>query len=315
MKNTIINIYVHGTRYKIGYKIGAIHQKYIKYKAEKAYDELNSEQRRWVLASWQITKKYCPDFVAELTGISEGAKTSPIKVFTKFCEEIDDFSNGCTDIIAMPNATKNHETLIGHNNDELPDDAKPMIIRSTTPDGVTAVGISYNGFGYGVGFNNLGISITGNHLSQNDIKEGIPRLVLLQEMMRAHTFEDVVKLASHPERASSYNNVIATPQQLVSLEGSARRLTPIIVKSGIFAHANHYLSQKLKDKVENKNKKDMAGSIARINRAAVLLQESKGKHTIDTFKKILSDHGSKIRDICNHTGKPNDSLRYCWIRS
>jgi hypothetical protein len=246
--------------------------------------------------------KYCLGFltISQLlsNGVSEGAKVEPIEVFAAYCEELSDISDGCTDIIAMPDSTKFHETLIGHTNDES--SSQPVLIRTKTPDQISAVGISLNGIGYSVGFNSMGISLTGNQLEQKDVKEGIPRLVIFGEMMRAPSFEDAVKIASHPRRASSYNNIIATPKHLVSLEGSGKNLAPIVIKSGLFAHSNHYISKEMSKKVENKSKEDLIESKSRLKRAAELLSENDGKHTIQTFKTILSDHESEPRHICSH---------------
>ena len=73
-----------------------------------------------------------------------------------------------------------------------------------------------------VGFNSAGLALTGNELSPNDDRVGIPRLLLVRDILRRRTLDEAVAAALHPRRASSYNNLLSHRDGgVVSVEGSA----------------------------------------------------------------------------------------------
>ena len=98
-----------------------------------------------------------------------------------------------------------------------------------------------------VGFNSAGLALTGNELSPSDDRVGIPRLLLVRDILRRRTLDDAVSAALHPRRASSYNNLLSHRDGgVVSVEGSAtdaELLRP--GRRGTLAHTNHYTSARM----------------------------------------------------------------------
>ena len=98
-----------------------------------------------------------------------------------------------------------------------------------------------------VGFNSAGLALTGNELSPNDDRIGIPRLLLVRDIVRRRTLADAVAAALHRRRASSYNNLLSHRDGgVVSVEGSAtdaELLEP--GADGTLAHTNHYTSARM----------------------------------------------------------------------
>ena len=67
-----------------------------------------------------------------------------------------------------------------------------------------------------------GLALTGNELTPNDNRIGIPRLMQVRDILRRRTLDDAIAAALHPDRASSYNNVLSHRDGgVVSVEGSA----------------------------------------------------------------------------------------------
>ena len=100
-----------------------------------------------------------------------------------------------------------------------------------------------------VGFNDAGLSLTGNELTPNDNRVGIPRLLQVREILRRRTL-DVGRRGRRciPRRASSYNNVLAHRDGgVVSVEGSATDAELIApAADGTLAHTNHYVSERMR---------------------------------------------------------------------
>lgn len=293
-------ITVGGSRREVGLQIGKTLKEYIIKYTNRACERLTPSRDAWLRASWKITKNYFPGAAEELRGMAEGAEVPVLALFCAFCEEISEISKGCTDIVAMPDATKNKHTLIGHTDDVPHSSFDPFIIESTAQDGHKSIGITLGGTGYSVGFNSSGISFTGNHLTENDIKVGVPRLIIFGEMLRAKTFDRAVDIANHPNRASGYNYIIASSDAVADLEVSGEQSSIKYIDDGVHAHTNHFLDHGLKKTVEAKPKSEMKDSKLRLLRAQQLLFKNFGAHNSKSFRNILSDHKNGVYSICNH---------------
>ena len=104
--------------------------------------------------------------------------------------------------------------------------------------------VTIGGIFISIGMNNAGISLTGNRLNSNDSRVGVPRLLLVRDILAQTTLDDALASALLPERASSYNNIIASRDgRIVNAEGSATSvaLSWSETGSGTLAHTNHYL--------------------------------------------------------------------------
>jgi isopenicillin-N N-acyltransferase-like protein len=102
-----------------------------------------------------------------------------------------------------------------------------------------------------------------------------------------------------PQRASSYNNIIADANgEVYSMEGSATDCEPIYIEDDILAHANHYVSLPMRRFEADRN--DIGGSIIRHNRAMRLLRENFGRLSPELFQQLLADHVNYPASICKH---------------
>jgi isopenicillin-N N-acyltransferase-like protein len=240
-----------------------------------------------------------PQYVEELEGIAEGAGVPFEDIFLSMCEELweSPVLKGCTDMAARGRATLDGTTLIAHTNDlslkwiafgaSGPSGDEPEIL-AVSP----AVAIS-------AGYNAARISLTGNQLDSNDTRPGVPRLLVVRAILGSRTLSEAMTHCLLPERASSYNNVLADASgEVYSMEGSATDLEAIYIEKDVMAHANHYISPAMRrfelDRSTNAN------SIIRHNRAEYLLRENYGKLTPDLFRKLLADHAGYPTSICKH---------------
>jgi isopenicillin-N N-acyltransferase-like protein len=153
--------------------------------------------------------------------------------------------------------------------------------------------------GYSAGFNAAGIGLTGNQVSCNDIRPGVPRLLIVRAILAARRLEEAMDACLLPQRASSYNNIVADAQgEVYSMEGSATECAPIYIEDDILAHANHYVRPEMLRFEADRN--DIGGSVIRHNRALRLLRENYGQLSPEVLQQLLSDHQNYPGSICKH---------------
>ncbi|MEX0832428.1 MAG: C45 family peptidase [Actinomycetota bacterium] len=254
--------------------------------------------------------------VDALDGAAEAAGVNPLDMFAESVEEIwypqrtPAHARGCSDLAAGRPASANGHVLVGHNND-LSRDTEERIVaveRDIPGEPLTlTIGV---GPWPSVGWNDSGISFTGNELSPNDEQVGIPRLLQFRAMLSARTPEEATALALHSGRASSYNNLVANDGgTIVNIEGSATdaELTAPSER-GTLAHTNHYACDRM---LAFEGDPDYATrSEVRLNRARQLLDDA-GAGSIDesSLRTMLSDHENAPDSICRHEG---DSQTVFW---
>ncbi len=153
----------------------------------------------------------------------------------------------CSDVVAGPAATADGHLWVGHNNDLRPEaEADIVAIEKAVED--EPVVLQIGGVPWlSVGWNQAGLSLTGNELSPNDERVGISRSHQVFEMLRARNLHEMVAYAIRPDRASSYNNVLADRfGDVANVEGSATdvEITHLDERDHL-AHTNHYVSERM----------------------------------------------------------------------
>ncbi|MFN2159530.1 MAG: C45 family autoproteolytic acyltransferase/hydrolase [Anaerolineales bacterium] len=297
-----------GSHYEVGLQIGSKCRTQIR----AGLDLLQRERIAGV--SWQemldqsqLYLKYSrdiyPQYVQELEGIAEGAQVSFEEIFLSMCEELWEsaaWRSGCTDMAARGGATADGSTLIAHTNDLLPESEDNLVLlKIQAQDEPQFLAVSAGAVGISSGFNSAGISLTGNQLDNNDIRPGVPRLLVVRAILGSMNLNDALGHCLLPQRASSYNNVIADKNgEVYCMEGSASDCEAIYIEKNFLAHSNHYLSPLMRRFEANPG--SIGNSIMRYNRAVRLLRENYGKLTPELFKQLLADHAGYPASICKH---------------
>jgi isopenicillin-N N-acyltransferase like protein len=270
------------------------------------------------------TRAAMPWVFEEIEGCAEATDVDPRALWACCIEEIwyeprtaasagAAIEGRCTDLVAVPPATAHDHVLTAHNNDmsrRYMDDLV-AIERSCADDpAILTIG---NGIWISVGWNDAGMNLTGNELSPNDERVGIPRETQVRAMLRERTLEGMVDVALHPDRASSYNNVLVDRDGgVANVEGSA---TDAIVtgadEGGRIVHTNHYVCDAM---LRFEGDHDYAElSAIRYRRAAELLGAvPEGTVTMDVLREFLSDHENAPDSICRHEAAGRSSLTCFW---
>jgi isopenicillin-N N-acyltransferase-like protein len=312
---TFPKLRVEGSHREVGRQIGAATARTLR--AAVAFDAAlpagRSRDEQLALAARyrDATLTATPWLVEEIDGAAEGAGVDAIALFAASIEEIWTIrpsqatagvviDGRCSDLVAGPPATTDGHLWVGHTNDLSPasrDEAIAIEWRVPGEPTVFSLGI---GPWISVGWNAAGLSLTGNELSPNDERIGVPRLLMVREQLTATTMDEAVAMALRSDRSSSYNTVFATPDgRVVNVEGSATDAEMEgLGEGGTFAHTNHYACSRMVGYEGDPAYAER--SAVRLSRARELLDEA-GPGTIDAdwMRTALSDHAT-TPSLCRH---------------
>jgi len=324
--HTIPLLQVGGTHREVGLQVGeacadAIH-------AEVAFDDsklpcgrTHGEQLALAARYREATAAAYPWYTEEIGGIAEGAGVDPLALFATMTEEIwyeprAHPADACSDLVAVAPATAGDHVLVAHNNDMPRTYQDQLVAVEWSVEGDPVVLTIGNGAWMSAGWNSAGISFTGNELSPNDEKIGIPREIQFRSMLRQPTMRTALAEALRVDRASSYNNVVASRDgDVVNVEGSATdaELTGVS-EAGTLVHTNHYVCERM---LRFEGDPEYAQhSAIRYQRAQELLAaQSPGTITVEKLRAMLSDHEKAPSSLCRHPeiyGGSKDSATAFW---
>jgi isopenicillin-N N-acyltransferase-like protein len=203
--------------------------------------------------------------------------------------------------VAVPPATREGHVLVAHNNDTARTYQDELVaVESSVPGEPTVFAIG-NGLCVSCGWNDVGISMSGNELAPLDERIGIPREVQYRSMLRQPTLDATITEALRPDRASSYNQVLVTREgDVANVEGSATDAEITSAdEAGHLVHTNHYTCERM---LRYEGDPDYATrSATRYRRAAELLSSSPpGTITAETLRGFLADHDGEPDSLCRH---------------
>jgi len=298
-------VHVKGSHYEVGYQLGTqlkdnLIQQVDRMKKDEDWEKIKAEAELFL----QYSKKYVPEYVTEVKGAADGAGLILEEVFATLCEEIGswgyDYTVGCSDLIASNYVTEDGSVLVAHNNDTSVSSQDYVTIVHYEVEGEPEIiGVGYGGLGMSVGFNSAGISLTGNQVNSNDMRVGVPRMLLVRKILAAKRIGEAIDAAILKHRASNYNQVITDDNgEIYSIEGSATDYEPIYATDGYLVHTNHYVSDWMRRFEFNPNR--ITGSLVRYNRGIRLLKNNVGKINVEMLKGFLSDHVNYPVSICRH---------------
>ena len=299
-----------GTHREAGAAIGAATSDYIGRTAGSA--EFDHDL---VLRYRGASVKHLPWVVEELDAAARAAEVDPIALFADAVLELSTFSqtqipSRCTDIAAVPTLTADGHLLVAHNNDLSAGDENDVVAIEWKVEGEPTIFTLGLGPWISVGWNEAGLSITGNEVAPKDEGVGIPRLLQVRDVLTRTTLAEATRAILHPARASSYNWVVAQDDVVLSIEGSATAAEAIApAEDGTLAHTNHYVHPEMADYEASTSSE---GSAARLQRAKELMTESLEEALTRTrLREILSDHeGSE--PLCRHGSAPGESQTAFW---
>ena len=306
-------IYAHGTLREIGQQIGEDRREQIQDSLCNAREMIEHSCETLHL-TWEAAvnqaRKYMPfaserypQYVQEMEGLAEGAGVSmdDLSVLTALeAVALDALHlSRCTSVAANQDCTADGHVLVGHNETWMPEDEPDVyLIHAQPSDEAPFLAMSYGGLLPNVGFNAHGIAQCCDTMYPNDIRIGIPRVIVSRAVLNACSITEAIKCTIAPLRAAGYNHLIAHDSgELFNVEVSARSFAILYGEEGYLAHANHYLDPGMR-RIE-KDPEDLVSAHVRYHRAVRLLRATRA-HNLDTFTDLLRDHANYRFSICNH---------------
>jgi isopenicillin-N N-acyltransferase-like protein len=312
---------VAGSHREVGRAVGAatapVLRDAVAFDAELPPWRTRDEQLALAARYREATRVATPWLVEEIDGAAEGAGVDALELFAASVEEIwtvrpsqvgtaEPVPGRCSDLVIGPPHTADGHLWVAHTND-LGEASEPQVVavewRVPGEPVVFSLGI---GPWISVGWNDAGLSLTGNELSPNDERVGVPRLLMVREQLTATTLDAAVEMALRSDRASSYNTVFAHRDgRAVNVEGSAGAAVVRAIGVGeTLAHTNHYVEPAM---VRYEGDPAYAlRSAARYERACALLAAATagpaGSVTPALLRAWLGDHAGAPDSICRHPG-------------
>jgi isopenicillin-N N-acyltransferase-like protein len=278
---------VAGTHREVGAQLGAALADVVRRAAAEPFDA------RLVGGYRAVTVEHLPWVLDELDAVAEAAAADRLAVFAASVEELASTVAAparCTDLVLAP--PRSERVLVAHNNDLLAAEEEDVVAIEWRVPGEPVVFTLGVGPWISVGWNDAGLSVTGNELAPNDERIGIPRLLQVRDVLTRRTLAEAVEAVLHPARASSYNWVLAHASGgVTNVEGSATRAAVTEPRDGLLAHTNHYVDPEM---LRFERSAGVEGSAIRFRRAAELLAGGA------SLRDALADHAHAPSSICRH---------------
>ena len=255
-----------------------------------------------------------PWLVAEIDGAAEGAGVDPLALFAASIEEIwavppsqagatEPVPGRCSDLVIGPPFTADGHLWVAHTNDlGEASEAQLVAVEWRVPGDpvVFSLGI---GPWISVGWNDAGLSLTGNELTPNDERVGVPRLLMVREQLTAPTLDAAVAMALRRDRASSYNTVFAHRDgRVANVEGSGGDAVVRTIGFGeTLAHTNHYVEPAML-RYEGDAAYARHSAVRYERGCALLARAAAGRGTVspEVLRSWLADHAGAPDSICRH---------------
>jgi isopenicillin-N N-acyltransferase like protein len=258
-----------------------------------------------------VTREHLPWVVDELDGAAAGAGVDKLAVFAASIEELapTEAPTGCSDVVVTGARTADGHILVAHTNDLYAEDEDEIVAIEWNVPGQPTVVTLGTGPWISVGWNDAGLSVTGNEVSPNDERVGIPRLLQVRDVLTRRTLDDAVAASLHPARASAYNWVLAhSDGRAANVEASA---TSAGIDSpdadGFLVHTNHYAREDMRG---FERPGDYESSCARLERAREVAGGD--DFTVEALRAVLSDHQNGDNAICRHADEPKAVKTVFW---
>ena len=259
----------------------------------------------------EITLEHVPWIVEELDGAAAGARLDALAVFGASIEELApaEAPTGCSDLVITGSRTADGHLLVAHTNDLYAEDEAGIVAIEWRVPGEPVVFTLGTGPWISVGWNDAGLSVTGNEVSPNDERVGIPRLLQVRDVLTRRTLRDAIAASLHPARASAYNWVLAhSDGTAANVEASATTAgTDEPGENGYLVHTNHYAREDLQPFERDG---DYESSCARLDRARELA--ARDGFTVERLREALSDHENGENAICRHGDEPKSVKTVFW---
>lgn len=254
-----------------------------------------------------VIKKKMPDALEEARGIAEGSGRSLEEIMVVNCRyEISKFPkvSECTTAAVLPEAAGDNKMYLIKNWDYsryiMP---HIVMLRIRDENGYKAFGMTEAGQMVRDGFNSYGVAFVNNNLQSvhDHPGSGLPATFIRKRLWECRSFEEACRFIAEADRCVSCNTMIAHrdagARDFEAYPGGADTIDP---KDGMLVHANHFVVNPELDALKDRPKNRDA-------RLLELLEEKKGRITLEHIMECMKDHKYYPLSICGHPADDGDA--------
>jgi len=262
-------------------------------------------------------KAFAPDLVEEIQGIADGADRAFEDIFllnarSEILFNPQVLAQECTTMAALPEVTKNGDTLLAQNWDWYNEVKNCQVILKIgrREDKPALVTFTEAGQLAKIGMNAAGIGLVVNNLTSDQPRTGVPWIFLTRRILESSHLAQALGYVLNAGRAHSINFLIGyAPGEAVSLETSPVEAHVLWPENGVCVHTNHYLvpGQNFRDLKAQRD--PYLSTYLRCRRAQKGLAELTGAIDVPGIQNILKDHMDKPFSVCMHQNPAVEPLR------
>jgi len=302
----------NGSSFEKGFAYGSYHKQLLRRLIDSHFDfyarylqTSKKEALRDASRYERPIRDYSEEIAEEVRGTAEGAcvQLDEVLLIAAFNEVFyPRLSKACTSFAARGEATSDHLTYVGQNNDEgidpwLDGDCTTLTKYSqkTAPD---ALIYSYAGAPAMMGINSAGLSVCINALGFEKPAIAVPMLCVVRELLNQKDLNGALHSIERADRAFALNFMVADTRGIMDVEANPVNVA-VRRSEDILHHANHYLYG-TEGFTDAKPEVYRANSVSRCDRMAGLMNRNRGKLDMNLFQEFLRDHENKPNTICAH---------------
>ena len=253
----------------------------------------------------EAVRKWAPQLLEEVIGISEGSGIDFNKIFGMSCvpelfqvleQEMQPQKSGCTALGCFKE--KENPALLGQNHD-LSENVKNLavLLYIEEESGHKSYNLTVPGLIGQNGLNNSPLGLVGNGIFLKSSRDGLPVPFIHRKILEQSNLNDAVKFLKNVKHGAAHNYMLGDSEQIVNFECSANKKSQFIPYDGArrIYHTNHVLAND--DVIPNFTNPIKENSVDRFKYVEYRLKDPSKTLTLENFKLILSSH---IGPICQH---------------
>lgn len=259
-----------------------------------------------------LIEGFSPSQLEEMRGIAEGAcvdveaivivNARTEMMFGAKAKDAAGADDGCTGVIAMPEATHSGRVLHAQNWDWREECVHTgVILRIRRDDGPDILTFAEAGGLARSGLNAAGITVTGNFLSceRDYMHQGVPLPLLRRRMLECTHFAMAIHtLASNPRSCSNNMMVGDAAGEAINFECAPDELFCLYPEEGLITHSNHFLHPAAQAKLRDMYLATSPDTLYRHRRVRDLLTPKHGALTVDDLREALFDDYGSPYSVC-----------------
>ena len=301
---------VSGSNYEMGFQYGSAcpeiaRMRDMTFQLFGGREEAANLKKKYIPMYLPRAEKYAPEIVEEMKGMAAGAKVDFEDIFfLNITYEISAVPvAGCTTFAAAGKATASGEVIAGQNFDYIKNwDDFVILLKMSPADGPRFMAVTAAGCLGLIGLSSAGLSVNLNLLRDKDSltpHAGVPTHMILRKVFMSRDLGDAITAIASADGRAAKNYLLTSAQgDIIDVETNTTDVDIQFPEKGIYTHANYFKAEWFKSN-------DTApllspDSYIRASRLFQLMEEQRGKLSIDIMKQLLENHNNHPGSVCRH---------------